>query len=130
MPPVRTRFKRPTVNRIIDWLSKRQGVFKNGSRRRKEAGFGAKNTSAFTTRLRLRFATTRSRRSQRRRRKSADSTRRRSASLPRRLRFLRRFLNSPCEEVRNPRVPLSFGGRLSAFGFALRFAGHRHETDR
>src|SRR5882724_2733537 len=81
----------------------KQGVFKNGSRRpvlrsrtaeggREEADFGAKNTSAFATRLRLRFATTRSRRSQRRRRKSAalaalsrrrsGSARRWSASLP------------------------------------------------
>src|SRR5439155_1146239 len=58
------------------------------------ADFGAQNTSAFATRLRLRFATTRSRRSQRRRRKSAASARRRSASLPRRLRLSRRVLNS------------------------------------
>src|SRR6266511_1211423 len=54
-----------------------QGEFKNGSRRRKEADFGAKNTSAFATR------------------QSAASARRRSASLPRRLRLLRQFLNSP-----------------------------------
>jgi len=46
----------------MDLLGDRQGVFKDGSRRRKEADFGAKNTSA---------------------------------SLPRRLRLLRRFLNSP-----------------------------------
>src|SRR2546425_10346717 len=45
-----------------------QGVFKNGGRRREEADFGAKNTSA---------------------------------SLPRRLRLLRRFLNSPCRAKLN-----------------------------
>ena len=43
-----------------------QGVFKNGSRRRAEADFSARNTSA---------------------------------SSPRRLRLLRRFLNSPCESI-------------------------------
>src|SRR5205809_290005 len=54
----------------------RPGEFKNGSRRRKEADFGAKNTSA---------------------------------SLPRRLRLLRRFLNSPCLRTASGRCS---GGNL------------------
>src|SRR6266567_6338143 len=93
---IRDELSPPLLDRFLErTLAPTAGVFKNGSRRRKEADFGAKNISAFATRLRLRFATTRSRRSQRRRRKSAASARRRSASLPRQLRLLRRFLNSP-----------------------------------
>ena len=57
-PPSRIYFKRG-LQLLFNW----QGLFKDGSRRREEADFGAKNTSA---------------------------------SLPRRLRLLRRFLNSPC----------------------------------
>src|SRR5262245_33093958 len=57
---------------IDDW-----GVFKNGSRRREEAVFSAKHTSA---------------------------------SLPRRLRLLRRFLNSSCAATRKPRFSFTFIG--------------------
>src|SRR5216117_3143401 len=65
------------------------GVFKNGSRRREEADFGAKNTSA---------------------------------SLPRRLRLLRRFLNSPWPHRTQAQICLGqFGDKTLAFadGFAI-----------
>ena len=48
------RRPRPCSLAFLNTPSRRgQGVFENGSRRRKEADFGAKNISAFATRLRL-----------------------------------------------------------------------------
>src|SRR6266568_9131434 len=79
---IRDELSPPLLDRFLErTLAPTAGVFKNGSRRRKEADFGAKNISAFATRLRLRFATTRSRRSQRRRWKSAASARRRRGGV-------------------------------------------------
>src|SRR5438046_3190812 len=78
--------------------AQRQGKFENGSRRRKEADFGGKNTSA---------------------------------SLPRRLRSLRRFLNSRWLQTRA--FIFSFGSRMiflcSAVFYAFMSSPRLHSPD-